>query len=100
MKGDLDMANYATMKKDELVKLAAEKGLEADGKTKAEIIAMIEESENVAEPAETAPEKVEDPMLKALREQNEMLQKQMEQLQAAVVSGRDGQLLLGQPSRR
>lgn len=91
------MANYATMKKDELVKLAAEKGLEADGKTKAEIIAMIDDAEKRDEltekstekrdeAAEIPAEKVEDPMLKALREQNEMLQKQMEQLQAQMLA--------------
>ena len=84
------MANYATMKKDELVKMAAEKGLDADGKTKAEIIAMIEQSEKVEETAETAPEKVEepkpDPVLEALKAQNELLQKQMEELQRQLLA--------------
>lgn len=90
------MANYSTMKKDDLIALANEKGIEADsGMTKAEIIAAIEgasarneetSSENVAIVAETPSEKVEDPTLKALREQNELLQKQMEELQKQLIA--------------
>lgn len=77
------MANYATMKKDELVKLAAEKGLDAEGKTKAEIIAMLDDAAIVkapVEPIEAVTEKI-DPVLEALKAQNELLQKQMEELQ-------------------
>ena len=97
------MANYSTMKKDELIALANEKGVEADSSmTKAEIIAAIEgasarneetPSENVAIVAETPSEKVEDPTLKALREQNEMLQKQMEQLQAQLIAMQKPQVI-------
>lgn len=90
------MANYSTMKKDDLIALANEKGVEADSSmTKAEIIAAIEgtsarneetPSENVSNVAETPSENVlepakEDPAVAALKEQNELLQKQMAMLQ-------------------
>ena len=42
------MANYATMRKDELIALAQEKGVEADATmTKTQIIEKIESAENV-----------------------------------------------------
>lgn len=81
------MANYATMKKDELIKLAQEKGVEADASmTKTQIIEKIESAENVTETAETATENVTeepkpDPAVAALKEQNEILRRQMEDLQ-------------------
>lgn len=94
------MANYATMKKDDLIALANERGIEADGSmTKAEIIAAIEgasarneetPSENVVNVAETPYENVEtarvDPAVELLKEQNEMLQKQMEELQKQLLA--------------
>lgn len=99
------MANYATTKKEELIALAKEKGIEADASmTKAEIIAKIEEAEKRDEitekptekrdeAAEISAEKVEDPALKALREQNEMLQKQMEQLQMQLLAMQKPQVI-------
>lgn len=99
------MANYATTKKDELIALAKEKGIDADASmTKAEIVAKIEEAEKRDEitekptekrdeAAEIPAEKVEDPTLKALREQNEMLQKQMEQLQAQLLAMQKPQVI-------
>lgn len=99
------MANYATTKKEELIALAQEKGIEADASmTKAEIIAKLEEAgkrdeltekstEKRDEAAEIPAEKVEDPTLKALREQNEMLQKQMEQLQAQLLAMQKPQVI-------
>lgn len=110
------MANYATMKKDDLIALAKERGVEADNTmTKAEIIAAIDgasarneetPSENVVNVAETPSENVElvvdapatpqnrelfenvkeDPAVAALKEQNELLQKQMEALQAQLLA--------------
>ena len=110
------MANYATMKKDDLIALAKEQGVEADsGMTKAEIIAAIEgksarteetPSENVAVVAENPSENVElvvdapatpqnrelfeivkeDPAVAVLKAQNEMLQKQMEELQKQLLA--------------
>lgn len=99
------MANYATTKKEELIALAQEKGIEADASmTKAEIIAKIEEAEKRDEltekptekrdeAAEIPAEKVEDAALKALREQNEMLQKQMEQLQMQLLAMQKPQVI-------
>lgn len=93
------MANYATMKKDDLITMAREKGIEADSSmTKAEIIEKIEAApaENVQEVAETPAENVqeavetptenvsepaEDPTMRLLKEQNELLRRQMEDLQ-------------------
>ena len=94
------MANYSTMKKDDLIALAKERGAEADSSmTKAEIIAAIEgasarteetPSENVVDVAETRSENVEtakvDPTVELLKEQNEMLQKQMEELQKQLLA--------------
>ena len=95
------MANYAT-KKDELIALAQENGIEADASmTKAEIIALINGAEKSAETAEVPPEKsaetaenptenVEapdvDPVVEALKAQNELLQRQMEELQRQILS--------------
>lgn len=99
------MANYATTKKEELIALAKEKGIDADASmTKAEIIAKIEEAEKRDEltekptekrdeAAEISTEKVEDPALKALREQNEMLQKQMEQFQMQLLAMQKPQVI-------
>lgn len=99
------MANYATTKKEELIALAKEKGIDADASmTKAEIIAKLEEAEKRDEitekptekrdeEAEIPAEKVEDAALKALREQNEMLQKQMEQLQAQLLAMQKPQVI-------
>ena len=93
------MANYATMKKDDLITMAREKGIEADSSmTKAEIIEKIEAApvenvqdvaetpaENVQEAVETPTENVsepaEDPTMRLLKEQNELLRRQMEDLQ-------------------
>lgn len=79
------MANYATTKKDDLIALAKERGIEADASmTKAEIIALLDGAAIVkapSEPIEAVTEKV-DPVVEALKAQNELLQKQMEQLQA------------------
>lgn len=95
------MANYATMKKDDLIALANEKGVEVDSSmTKAEIIAAIEGAsagaeetpyENVLNVAEIPSEKVlepakEDPAVAALKAQNELLQKQMEELQKQLLA--------------
>ena len=94
------MANYATMKKDDLIALAKERGVEADSSmTKAEIIAAIDgasakneetPSENVVNVADTHSENVEtarvDPTVELLKEQNEMLQKQMEELQKQLIA--------------
>lgn len=95
------MANYATTKKDDLIALAKEQGVEADsGMTKAEIIAAIEGTsarteetppENVVTVAEIPSENVlkpakEDPAVAALKEQNEMLQKQMDELQKQLIA--------------
>ena len=94
------MANLATMKKDDLIAMAIERGIEADSTmTKAEIIAAIEgesartedtPSENVGVIADTRSENVviakEDPMVEALKEQNELLQKQMEALQEQLLA--------------
>ena len=95
------MANYATMKKDDLIALAKEKGIDADASmTKAEIIEAInaEKSGETAEispekrdeTAEKSPEKVEvpavDPVVETLKAQNEMLQRQMEELQRQILS--------------
>lgn len=94
------MANYATMRKDDLIALAKGKGVEADAsKTKAEIIAMIEEAEKSAENVEITPEnsaknveetaepvKEPDPMIEALKTQNELLQRQMEELQRQLIA--------------
>jgi DNA-binding transcriptional MerR regulator len=89
------------MKKDDLIALAKERGIEADsGMTKAEIIAAIENgvparkeetpSENVGVIADTRSENVEtakeDPAVEALKEQNAMLQRQMEELQKQLLA--------------
>ena len=89
------MASYATMKKDDLIALAKEKGVEADASmTKAEIIAKIEEAEKGAEnvvettatPAENVEEATVDPAMELLKAQNELLQKQMEELQKQLLA--------------
>jgi len=87
------MANYATMKKDDLIKLAQEKGVEADASmTKAQIIEKIEagSAESMTEATETAEENVEqpaeDPALGLLKAQNELLQRQMEELQKQLLA--------------
>lgn len=94
------MANYATMKKDDLIALANEKGVEADSSmTKAEIIAAIEgasakneetPSENVRVIAETPYENVktakEDPAVEALKAQNELLQRQIDAMQEQLLN--------------
>lgn len=85
------MANYATMKKDELIALAQGKGVEADATmTKTQIIAAIESAENVTAEPETAVENViqpaEDPAVELLKAQNEMLQRQMEELQKQLLA--------------
>lgn len=81
------MASYATMKKDDLIALAQEKGIEVDAsKTKAEIIALIEAAENVDDTAEKPAENVSDAAMEALRLQNELLQKQMEALQEQLMA--------------
>lgn len=87
------MANYATMKKDELIALAQEKGIEADSSmTKAEIIEALnggaqEKTQTIAiisdEPAVI---KEVDPVVEALKEQNALLQKQMEELQRQMLA--------------
>lgn len=94
------MANYATMKKDELIALANEKGVEADSSmTKAEIIAAIDgasarneetPSENVSNVAETPSENVTepapDPVVEALKAQNELLQRQIDAMQEQLLN--------------
>jgi len=86
------MANYATMKKDDLIALAKEQGIEADSSmTKAEIIAAIEgesaKREEIAEsPSENVEEPAVDPTVELLKEQNELLQKQMEELQRQLLA--------------
>lgn len=94
------MANYATMKKDDLIALANEKGVEADsGMTKAEIIAAIEgasarteetPSENVSNVSETPSENVTkpapDPVVEALKAQNELLQRQIDAMQEQLLA--------------
>lgn len=94
------MANYTTMKKDDLIALANEKGIEADSSmTKAEIIAAIEgtsakneetPSENVRVIADTRSENVvtakEDPMVEALKAQNELLQRQIDAMQEQLLA--------------
>lgn len=81
------MANYATMKKDDLIALAQEKGVETDASmTKAQIIEQIESAENVGEPSEKPAENVNDAAMEALKAQNVMLQKQMEALQEQLMA--------------
>ena len=85
------MANYATMRKDELIALAQEKGLEADASmTKAQIIAAIESAENVTAEPESAVENViqpaEDSAMELLKAQNELLRQQMEELQKQLLA--------------
>ena len=92
------MANYATMRKDELIALAQGKGLEADASmTKAQIIAAIESAENVTAEPETAVENVEEPAenveepaensaVELLKAQNELLRQQMEELQKQLLA--------------
>lgn len=85
------MANYATMKKDDLIALAKENGVEADtSMTKAEIIAAIENAEKREEAAEIPTENVTtptiDPTVEALKEQNELLRQQMEELQRQILA--------------
>lgn len=94
------MANYTTMKKDDLIALANEKGIEADsGMTKAEIIAAIEGAsardeetpsenvENVAEtPSENVTEPAPDPVVEALKAQNELLQRQIDAMQEQLLA--------------
>lgn len=85
------MANYTQMKKDELIALAQEKGVEADASmTKVQIIEKIESAENVTETTETAPKNVEepaeDPALELLKAQNALLQQQMEELQKQLLA--------------
>lgn len=92
------MASYATMKKDDLIALAQEKGIEVDAsKTKAEIIAMIEEAEksaeNVEKPTENNAENVSDAAMEALKAQNEMLQRQMEALQEQLLALQKPQII-------
>ncbi len=81
------MANYATTKKEDLIKLAQEKGIEADASmTKAAIIAKIEESEKPEAP-------VADQTVELLKAQNEMLQRQMEELQRQILSMQKPQVI-------
>lgn len=88
------MANYTTMKKEELLALAQEKGVETDAAmTKAEIAAKIEEAEKSAESAEIHEESAEDTALDALREQNELLRRQMEQLQEQLLAMQKPQVI-------
>ena len=92
------MANYATMKKDELIALAKESGVEADASmTKAEIIAAIENAEKREETAEIPTENVEapalDPALEALKAQNELLRQQMEELQRQLLAMQKPQVI-------
>lgn len=92
------MANYATMKKDDLIALAKENGVEADASmTKAEIIAAIENAEKREETAETPTENVEttatDYAVELLKAQNEMLRQQMEELQRQILSMQKPQVI-------
>ena len=92
------MANYATMKKDELIALAKEKGVEADAsKTKAELIALITEAEksaeNVGETTENSTKNVDNSAMDALKAQNEMLQRQMEELQRQILAMQKPQVI-------
>lgn len=92
------MANYATMKKDDLIALAKENGIEAEASmTKAEIIAAIENAEKREETTETPTENVEaptvDPVVEALKAQNEMLQRQMEELQRQILAMQKPQVI-------
>jgi hypothetical protein len=85
------MANYATMKKDELIALAQEKGVEADATmTKTQIIAAIESAENVTAEPESAVENVKEPAedsaMELLKAQNELLRQQMEELQKQLLA--------------
>ena len=85
------MANYSQMKKDELIALAKEKGVEADASmTKAQIIEQIESAENVTEAPKTATENVEAPAndqaMELLKAQNELLRQQMEELQKQLLA--------------
>lgn len=96
------MANYATMKKDELIALAQEKGVEADATmTKTQIIEKIESAENVTAepepavenvtaepdtPVENVKEPAEDPAMELLKAQNELLRQQMEELQKQLLA--------------
>lgn len=96
------MASYATMRKDDLIALAKDMGVDADASmTKAEIIDKIQEAEksaenventiensaeNVEETAEEAKEPESDPALEALKIQNELLQRQMEELQKQLLA--------------
>ena len=92
------MANYATMRKDELIALAQEKGVEADATmTKTQIIEKIENAENVTAEPETAVENVEAPAedsaLELLKAQNELLQKQMAELQRQLLAMQKPQVI-------
>lgn len=92
------MANYATMKKDDLIALAKENGVEADASmTKAEIIAAIENAEKREETAETPTENVESTAteyaVELLKAQNEMLRQQMEELQRQILSMQKPQVI-------
>lgn len=101
--GNLDAKQLSTMKKEELIALATDMGLDtSEAKTKADYIALItaepvevEEpeteksaenaadlTEKSAENEEKSPDKSDDAVLAALKAQNEALQKQMELLQA------------------
>lgn len=83
------MANYATMKKDDLIALANEKGVEADsGMTKAEIIAAIEgaSARNEETPSENVTEPAPDPVVEALKAQNELLQRQIDAMQEQLLA--------------
>ena len=92
------MANYATMKKDDLIALAKGNGVEADASmTKAEIIAAIENAEKREETTKTPTENVEepttDPIVEALKAQNELLQRQMEELQRQMLAMQKPQVI-------
>ena len=95
--GNLDAKQLSMMRKEDLIKLAEDMGLDtSSAKTKADYIAIItavpveyepeDGTENVENPTENPPENVIDPAMEALKAQNEMLQRQMEEMQRQLVA--------------
>lgn len=106
--GNLDAKQLSTMRKEELIKLAEDMGMDtSSAKTKADYIAIItaapveyepeDGTENVENPTETPTENVEaptvDPVVEALKAQNELLQKQMEEMQRQILAMQKPQVI-------
>lgn len=100
--GNLDKGQLATMKVDELRKLAENMGLDSTGK-KAELIERIcaepveaetpENNAKVPEPEAAPKDDGTKELIEALKTQNELLQKQMEEMQRQLLAAQKPQVI-------